>query len=410
MMIRNHEGTPMKFSAIISSLVALLAVVAVPEAAEPNEEAIARLVAQLGSSNSGERDKAEAALLALKKMPEQLREASKSADRETRTRATRIISVFDGRVAALPFARVERLAKEGRFDEAVEHAVRWGAADPGGKNLLPLVSLARKLRQLEEKRFERLEPRKKKNDYPYWVEDMVEFHRDLITFYSSEKAIDREVVQLTMMRGAGLKVKTEDLRGFLASAGPVTVDSKSLALSIIFACDSVKVKGQMLHATIIADGDVEISSGPFLINTLIIARGNVKIGKMGAIRNSVILAGGTFDPGKTFKPKLSEDRIIIRENDLSGLGLVKFFDPKAAGIEVEAGTGGVKVKHLGKDRPFAKQLRVGDVVTAIDRTASPTPEAFRRVLRKALANVGSDMVVSVMRDGKTVEVKIPVGP
>ena len=102
--------------------------------------------------------------------------------------------------------------------------------------------------------------------------------------------------------------------------------------------------------------------------------------------------------------------VVMRENDLSGLGIIKFFEPKSVGIEVGAGTDGVQVRHLRKETPFAKVLSVGDVVTVIDRARTPSPEVFRRVLRKALANVGSDMAVSIRRDGVTRDVKIPIEP
>jgi len=162
---------------------------------------------------------------------------------------------------------------------------------------------------------------------------------------------------------------------------------------------------------IIADGDVDLPRRPQIgvFDSVIIARGDINLIQTCRVQYSVLLAGGKILLQKERKD-FPRRGVIMRENDLSGLGVIKFFEPKSVGIEVGAGTDGVRVRHLRKETPFAKALRVGDVVTAIDRARTPTPEVFRRVLRKALANVGSDMAVSIRRDGVTRGVKIPVEP
>ena len=122
----------------------------------------------------------------------------------------------------------------------------------------------------------------------------------------------------------------------------------------------------------------------------------------------MFLAGGKFrTPGYQTKHLGGS---IIRENYHDGLGIIKFFDPKQAGLEAEAAAKGVRLKAVHERTAFDGRLRVGDVVTAIDAEATPDPEKFRRALRRALAGVGTDAAFHVLRDGKAVEVTVRIPP
>ena len=180
----------MKIYGLVLTVAGLLTFAVLPQAGEPDDKEIARLISQLGSDGPETREKAEKALLTLKGVPEQLRKACRSPDLEIRSIAKRIISTIEGRFTTEMFARIERLAKEGRFDEAVEHAVRWGDLDPGGKNLVPLAKLARRIRQREAKQFGHLGPKEKSDNPIVYVEESVEFGREKIRLYSSRKTID----------------------------------------------------------------------------------------------------------------------------------------------------------------------------------------------------------------------------
>ena len=404
----------MKHHGLFLAAAGLLSFVALPRAGEPSDKDIARLIFQLGSDRYIEREKAEEALLALKQIPDRLRKACRSTDAETRSRARRIVAVFDGRLVALPIARVERLAKEGRFDEAVEHAVRWEGLDPSGKNLVPLAALAKRLRRKACEQIERILPPGDRPTDRLWengLENGVALQRELFPLYSSNKSLAIEIYRKSLLRGAGVDVREKtSMEVFVVSSGPATVQCVGTSHCVVFACEAFKSKCA-IDGIIIADGDVDLDHlGQASVDfSIIIARGDIKLPRTLFVGNSVLLAGGKISLHKESKG-MPKPGVVMRENDLSGLGIIKFFEPKSVGIEVGAGTDGVQVRHLRKETPFAKVLSVGDVVTVIDRARTPSPEVFRRVLRKALANVGSDMAVSIRRDGVTRDVKIPIEP
>ena len=123
-----------------------------------------------------------------------------------------------------------------------------------------------------------------------------------------------------------------------------------------------------------------------------------------------IFAGGKIDiPHSRFKEPYN---CILRPNDRTGMGLIKFFETADVGLDTAADPKGAKLKAVGKGSIFAGRLRPGDVVTAVDKDATPDPEKFRRVLRRALANVGGEVAFHALRDGKavTVVVAIPALP
>jgi S1-C subfamily serine protease len=97
---------------------------------------------------------------------------------------------------------------------------------------------------------------------------------------------------------------------------------------------------------------------------------------------------------------------IIREKDTSGLGVIKFFNPARAGVEVTADDEGLNVKKADQGKPFGAVLREGDVVTTIGTAKVGSVEAFRKVLRAAGRRF---ITLTVRRDGKAFGVHVPDG-
>src|SRR5207249_440315 len=106
-------------------------------------------------------------------------------------------------------------------------------------------------------------------------------------------------------------------------------------------------------------------------------------------------------------PKVEEVRPpVVKELQTDGLGYVKFFDPVQVGVTVTADADGVRVAEATEGKPFARAgLRAGDVITAVDGTAVNSTDAFRRLLRKAVA-LSEPIVLKVRRQEQTREIRV----
>jgi hypothetical protein len=197
-------------------------------------------------------------------------------------------------------------------------------------------------------------------------------------------------------------------RAFIVCSGDVistTKEKLSLAGSVVFACGSVALTDQNFGVVIVSDGDVTVSGQyPGLDQSLVIAHGDVTL--PGSARQSTVVAGGRVKLLRGHDKDWKD--CIIREHDLDGLGLIKFFDPKKQGIEVTEARNGVRVKAVAKDKPFAAVLRAGDVILLVNWKATTSPEEFRKILRAALAEERRQLPVTIRRDGETMTVRVPM--
>jgi S1-C subfamily serine protease len=99
---------------------------------------------------------------------------------------------------------------------------------------------------------------------------------------------------------------------------------------------------------------------------------------------------------------------VIKENQPVPLGLVRFFDPAQAGIRVEAAKEGVRVKDAAVDKPFAQVgLKAGDIILTLGGTAVESPDSFRRLLRRKIAE-GGQTVFKLRRGEKVLEIAVPL--
>jgi hypothetical protein len=333
----------------------------------------------------------------------------KSKDLEVRRRATRIVKAINNRLAEVALMEVGDLVKAGEIDRAIEQVVRWAEQDRLAQGQQTLNLLLRRL--LKDHRVGKvhlgllidlgdsvLKPPpadRKKTNGPWdvrWSRGPLVYKNDM----------DKGVF---FLRGRGVTIDGMD-RGVITSTGPVKVAHGKFGRDncIIFSCGPVTVENRFptCNFLIICDGDVQIH-GP-IESSLIVARGNVILPS--SVTNCVVYAGGTIKRigGGPVHPFYS----LLRENDTSGLGIIKFFDPAKAGIEVTPGKGGVTVEKTQKDKPFATAVRPGDLVTAIDNAKVPSPEAFRRRLRAALAEGSKTITLTVSRSGHTFHVPVRV--
>lgn len=84
---------------------------------------------------------------------------------------------------------------------------------------------------------------------------------------------------------------------------------------------------------------------------------------------------------------------------------MRFFRPAQVGVEVAPAEGGVRVTRADKDMPIGRAgLRVGDVVRALDGSPTSSPDSFRKLLRRKVAQGGYGLF-EVRRGGKAEEVR-----
>jgi PDZ domain len=375
---------------------------------------VKELIHRLGSDDFEEREKATKLLLEREEALPELRKAMHSDDAEVRRRASEIIDGIEQRQAKRGLARAASLAKAGKPDQAVERLVRWGKWDKEGASLESLSDLARDLLEREKKQFGKVQIKNPdgKGNVANPLEDFAAFSKLVKTEGSYRTDHSRLPIVYEgkrwpcfVTRGAGVTAKVKSMIfSLIASSGDISVRADGIVKTLFVACGSVTLEdGEHTNkSVIICDGDVIITCDN-VHDCLIIAGGDVTLPD--TVIESAVFAGGSIKQSK--RGELV--RSVIRENEKHPLGLIRFFDPAEAGIEVAADKGAVQVKAAAKGKPFAEAgLCAGDLVTQINGARTPSPEEFRKRLRAALADGGPTMTLTVQREGKTLTVPVAV--
>jgi hypothetical protein len=395
-------------------------------------DTVQALIDRLDSDRFADREAADKALRALETVPPELRAACQSSKREVRLRARRIVAAIEARIAVAIRREIERLVERGEVDQAVEWAVRWGRIDPAGTFALPFMALLDRVREAEKKRFGKLDHLGLR-EWSSAIEKQIRKGDTWTGLRSSVDALElREEFEMQpgIIRAAGLTIlRSKGLSPtynlfFVLSSESVVGDAFWGLPPIVLTGGSVEFNGAPRAGgrTVIADGDVKLQG--IFRKCLLIARGNIELSRGsldqcaviagGDIRipsiqgcSSVLVAGGRVHIREPVDPHTH--KCLIRENDRVGLGILKFFDPKQAGLEATPGPRGVRLTSVRKGTPFYGRLLADDVITAIDGEPTPGPGPFRRALRRALAGVGTDAAFRVLRRGEThvVKVRIP---
>src|SRR5262249_33255349 len=104
---------------------------------------------------------------------------------------------------------------------------------------------------------------------------------------------------------------------------------------------------------------------------------------------------------------LDDDTIVIQKTD-NPLGLLKLYNTRQAGIEVEEKENTVRVKTVLDGKPFAKAgFKVGDQVLAVNGEKLTKREEFRKAVRRA-AMANKEAVFKVQWLQNVVEIKVPL--
>ncbi len=386
-----------------------LVILPVPAAAPPRAIGISltRLIEQLGSDRAEVRARATRQLEELDSVPPELRVATTSRDPEVRRRARWIVQSIERGAGRLTLQEAIALAKSGEVDQAIERVVRWAEHDPLRDGPQALHHLATRLVDAVEDRFAKLHLESTLESTTHVLKlrgpgieegpvDLRAAPRALI--YKNDKRAPGRF----LLRGRGVTIQGPG-HGMIVSSGPVKVAGEYPRSScLVLSCGSVTVEDRSEHLIILSDGNVQVR-GIGLRCSLIVARGNVTLPSN--VDGCAVFAGGTITQAR---PASRPAGCLLRPNDMSGPGVIKFFDPAKAGIEVLAAKEGVKVKKVHKGKPFARALREGDVVTAIGSARVDSPEGFRRVLRAALAEGTRFITLALRREDRPVEVRLRI--
>jgi hypothetical protein len=198
-------------------------------------------------------------------------------------------------------------------------------------------------------------------------------------------------------RGASLRAEEDLGHSLIASAGGFR--APGFSRGAIFANGLVQVE-TLRSAIVVCDGEVEVKKS--MGQCIVVARGAVKCPQED-FAGCILVSASSIQA-----PKGAARGNEIRENEQEQLGLIRFFELTQAGVEVEADKGGVRVKRVEDGKPFARAgLKPGDVVLALGGTAADSPEEFRRLVRRKLAE-GADAFLKLRRTGKVLEIAVPL--
>jgi S1-C subfamily serine protease len=108
-----------------------------------------------------------------------------------------------------------------------------------------------------------------------------------------------------------------------------------------------------------------------------------------------------------FSDRKMASRTATKEKESKPLSFMIFLDPSQAGITVEAGKGGLRVKEVKPGQRFRRAgLKAGDQLVSVDGQAVTSPEGFCRALRGKVAQ-GGPFPLKVRRGGRLLDLVVP---
>jgi hypothetical protein len=181
------------------------------------------------------------------------------------------------------------------------------------------------------------------------------------------------------------------------------ISNGQITRCLLISPGSVRSNGSLLWSVVFANGDIAISCPArtgHIYNSVVYCDGSIEVDN---VEKSILIATGPIK----IKGKIDAESIIIEKTD-TPLGLLKLYDTRQAGIEVEEKEDGVRVKAVLEGKPFAKAgFKVGDQVLAINGEKLTKREDFRKGVRRA-AMANKEAVFKVQRPQNVVEIKVPL--
>jgi hypothetical protein len=371
---------------------------------------IDQLIRQLGDEDFATREEATRRLMMRMEAIPALRKALKSPDPETAKRAAQVLEAFNHKEDKRVLARLQELGKNGEADQAAELLVRrqkWEDEEAAWQVMTGLAAKVVELGCLEFGEKHRVPTHEHEGaiplgDFRQWAKEV---HPEFLA--SGRVANDpkkqqygRFVVRaedISVVDGMGMAHNLFVAAGAVRGAAP-TGSTSSVIYTVIFAGGSVEFD-EIACSVVVCDGNVTVRNR--MLGCLIVARGEVRCS--GSAADCRIITSGNVHFGEGTNTKGTQ----VKEREATPLGFIKFFDSSRAGISVLPAEGGVRVAVAAEGKPFALAgVQAEDVVETLDGRAVATPQAFRRMLRTALAE-GGEMVFKVRRAGQVREIRVP---
>lgn len=356
-------------------------------------DGIRALISQLGSSRYQERDQAARRLAQLDESAPFLREAIQSRDEEVARLAKKALAEIRARIRPREICRFQALGKAGHVDRMLAGLVEWdGASDDVGlwQGTLDAVwsladrAMAADVERDQSKALKESPPRALKQT----PKELLVEPGD-----AAQAAFGLRLVRTPT------PLRLRDFGGAALALESVSVDRR-LDRAIVLAEGPVKCKGTIRNSIIICCSDVE--AGIEILNSVIVARGSIKCPLH--VKDSILVASGKVDTSRGLVPGQRETN-CIREEDATPLGLVKWFTPADVGLEVTPAKDSVRVEKLHDGKlPARAGLKVGDLITAVDRGKVDSAETFRKLLRRG--SVQDRCVLTVKRGDETLDVTL----
>lgn len=379
-------------------LVAVVAVLALRETAlaqthgpEKENPEIADLIGRLASKRFQVREEAQRLLLQREDAVSALRRALQSDDKDLSRRAAAILEGQRRLEVERAIQKLRTLADKGYVDQVVERLIcrqDWGEQEDAAFQVLS--DITGKLIDLEKKELgavSRILDRPRMpgdagapDSDPLARRPFRDFRR--YKTYNQPAFIYEGKIPAPgggfIFRGGDVSIEQERvLSSLIASSGAVR--GKLIGNTAIFAGSSLTVES-MGGVVVVCDGDVKVA-GEILNAAIVVARGKVICPE--DTRRTLVVSSETIQLSPREKPYAC---LFKEKQSAPLLGYVQFFEPVQAGIEVLAHKQGVRVKAVAEEKRFARAgVKPDDILIAVDTTDVNSPEQFRRLLRRKLA-------------------------
>jgi hypothetical protein len=163
---------------------------------------------------------------------------------------------------------------------------------------------------------------------------------------------------------------------------------------------STKQGVNITRGVVVCRGDFIGAS--LVTDSVLLVDGDIDLTNGDTIRNSLIRASGEIRLPKDYKPV----NCTIEAHAKNATAPYKFFELPDVGLSLADDEEGLVVRDVNADTPFGNcGIAKGDLIRAIDDIPAGHSEEFRKKLRRALVRQG-DCLITIVRGDKTLDLPV----